>query len=53
MEYQIIYADPPWHYENYSNQWVVLQRPFGKKSNRCLYSGESIEEALQALKGEA
>ena len=20
-KYQIIYADPPWHYENYSNQW--------------------------------
>ena len=20
-KYQVIYADPPWHYENYSNQW--------------------------------
>ncbi len=34
------------------DEWLVLERPFRKKSNRCLYSGDNIEEALQALKNE-
>ena len=29
----------------WDNQWVVLQHPYGKKSNRCLYSGDNLEEA--------
>ena len=33
-------------------EWVVYQRPPYKKNNRCLYSGHSLELALEALKGE-
>jgi len=34
----------------YLEQWVVSDRPYGKKNNRCVYSGDNIEEALNALK---
>lgn len=34
------------------NGWLVLQRPYGKKNNRTLYSGDSLSEALKALKGD-
>ena len=37
----------------WEDQWLVLQRPYGKKTNRTLYAGDNIEEALQALRGEA
>lgn len=37
----------------YQDLWVVFQRPFGKKNNRCLYSGDDLNEALQALKSGA
>jgi len=30
-------------------QWVVQYRPFHAKNNRCLYSGDNLSEALEAL----
>jgi len=36
----------------YLEQWVVFDRPYGKKNNRCAYSGDSLEKALEALKEE-
>ena len=33
----------------YCNEWEVLQRPYGKKANRSLYSGNSFEIALEIL----
>jgi hypothetical protein len=32
--------------------WLVQVRPPYAKVNRCLYSGNSLSEALKALKGE-
>lgn len=34
-----------WQY----SEWLVLQRPYGKKANRCLYSGHNLEIALESL----
>lgn len=34
----------------WNEEWTVLQRPYGKKNNRTLYSGESLTEAIKALK---
>ena len=34
----------------YQDEQVVFDRPYGKKNNRCLYIGDNLEEALNALK---
>lgn len=34
----------------YAGAWRVLQKPPYKKSNRCLYLGDNLGEALEALK---
>ena len=33
----------------YLDEWVVFDRPYGKKNNRCCYSGENLDEVLRAL----
>lgn len=35
----------------YLGEWVVYYRPYHAKQNRCLYSGDSLHKALEALKG--
>jgi len=36
----------------YLEQWAVFDRPYGKKINRCAYSGDNLEEALNVFRGE-
>lgn len=33
-------------------EWVVQYRPYAARKTRCLYSGEVLSEAIEALKGE-
>jgi len=44
-------CEPNWLYWDDAGYWVVLSRPFGARKNQTLYQGESLERALQALKG--
>lgn len=37
----------------WNDEWLVLQRPPYKKANRCLYSGENLDIALETLKGDS
>ena len=33
----------------YLDEWVVFDRPYGTKKNRCPYSGDNLEKALEIL----
>jgi hypothetical protein len=33
----------------WDSEWVVQSREYGQKKNRCLYSGDNLDEALKAL----
>lgn len=40
------------YWDNTNNEWVVLYRGYGQRKNRTLYSGDSLVDALKALKGD-
>lgn len=47
-KYQIIYADPPWHYRNYADntasRWVGNKYPVMSKKDICSLPVQEITE---------
>lgn len=45
-----LFTEDRWMYwDTGAKEWVVLQRGYNKKKNRCLYRGASEEEAVSQL----
>ena len=45
-----ILLDNRWMYwDEDTDDWVILERPYGKHGNTTIYRGNSLDEALVAL----